>query len=74
MGILRAPPTPPPTLSERIDLLHAELEAWIDAKVAEEAKACKGFVPAVRIKHDLMGKVSWCLCSAAKYVEEKGVS
>lgn len=55
-------PLPMPQLNlDRVQALHDEIEAYIDHRVAEEAKACPG-VPAVRIKHDLMGRFGGCLC------------
>jgi hypothetical protein len=61
------PPTRPiqtPQLSlDRIKALHADIEAYIDRHVAEEAARCPG-VPAVRIKHDLMGRAGGCVCRA----------
>jgi len=60
MPALKPPPTPPLNL-DRIKALHADIEAYIDARVAEVAKACPG-VPAVRIKHDLMTRAGGCQC------------
>lgn len=62
----KSPPPPPatPSLEERIEKLHEDIEAYINAKVEAEAKECKGFVPAVRIYHDLMTKAGWCTCTA----------
>ena len=61
------PPTRPlpntPLSIDRVKALHADIEAYIDRRVAEEAKACPG-VPAVRIKHDLMGRAGGCVCRA----------
>jgi hypothetical protein len=62
MPALRPLPTPPLNL-DRIQALHDDIEAYIDRRVAEEAKACPG-VPAVRIKHDLMGRAGGCQCRA----------
>jgi len=62
MPALRAPPTPQLSI-DRIKALHDEIEAYIDKRIAEEAKACPG-VPAVRIKHDLMGRAGGCQCRA----------
>ena len=57
-------PLPMPQLSlDRVKALHADIEAYIDQRVAAEAKACPG-VPAVRIKHDLMGRAGGCVCRA----------
>lgn len=64
-------PLSTPQLSlDRIKALHDEIEAYIDARVAEEAKACPG-VPAVRIKHDLMGRAGGCVCRAFYQNTEK---
>jgi hypothetical protein len=53
-----------PQLSlDRVKALHDDIEAYIDRRVTEEAKACPG-VPAVRIKHDLMGRAGGCVCRA----------
>lgn len=41
MPALRAPPTPQLDL-DRIKALHADIDAFIDARVAQEAKACPG--------------------------------
>jgi len=55
---------PTPQLSpDRVKALHVDIETYIDHRVAEEAKACPG-VPAVRIKHDLMGRAGGCVCRA----------
>jgi hypothetical protein len=62
MPALRPMPTPQLNL-DRVQALHADIEAYIDRRVAEEAKACPG-VPAVRIKHDLMGRAGGCVCRA----------
>ena len=62
---------PPLNLPERIAALHQDIESYIDERVAEEAKACPG-VPAVRIKHDLMGRFDGCLCRA--YLRTEKVS
>jgi hypothetical protein len=62
MPALRPLPTPPLNI-DRIKALHEDIEAYIDRRVAEEAKACPG-VPAVRIKHDLMGRAGGCVCRA----------
>jgi hypothetical protein len=59
----------PLSLAERVEQLHAEIDALVDAHVEAEAKATPG-VPAVRIRHDLMTKMSWCRCEAAKHLEK----
>jgi hypothetical protein len=64
---------PPPTLPlniDRIKALHADIEAYIDARVAEEAAAVPG-VPAVRIRHDLMLRAGGCQCRAYFQNSEK---
>jgi hypothetical protein len=60
MPPVRPLPTPPLNI-DRVKALHDDIEAYIDRRVAEEAKACPG-VPAVRIHHDLMGRFGGCLC------------
>jgi hypothetical protein len=65
---LRPPPTP--LNLDRIKTLHDEIEAYIDARVAEEAKITPG-VPAVRIKHDLMVRAGGCQCRAFFQNSEK---
>ncbi len=59
---LKPPPIPQLNI-DRIKALHDDIEAYIDARVAEEAKAVPG-VPAVRIKHDLMVRAGGCQCRA----------
>jgi hypothetical protein len=56
----RPMPTPPLNI-DRVKALHDDIEAYIDAAVEKEARACPG-VPAVRIKHDLMGRFGGCFC------------
>lgn len=62
---------PPPVLTvDRITALHADIEAYIDARVAAEAATVPG-VPAVRIKHDLMVRAGGCQCRAFFLNSEK---
>jgi hypothetical protein len=70
MPPVRPLPTPQLDLG-RIEALHADIEAYIDRHVAKEAAACPG-VPAVRIKHDLMGRFNGCLCRG--YMKIEGAS
>lgn len=69
MPALRAPPMPQLNL-DRIKALHDDIEAYIDMRVAAEAKACPG-VPAVRIKHDIMTRAGGCQCRAFYLNSEK---
>jgi hypothetical protein len=56
----------PLDLVERIEKLHADIEAYIDAKVEAEAKDLRGAIPAVRLKHDLWVRGAWCHCAVLK--------
>jgi hypothetical protein len=65
MSKVPPPPTPAPLdLGERIEKLHEEIEAFIQVKVEEARKDAGGFVPAVRIYHDMQTKAGWCQCVA----------
>jgi hypothetical protein len=46
MAILKSPP-----LEERIEKLRAEIDAFIDARVAKEAKECPG-IPSPVLRSD----------------------
>lgn len=70
MAPVMKPPPAPLINIERIKALHADIEAYIDARVAEEAKTVPG-VPAVRIKHDLMTRAGGCQCRAFFQNSEK---
>ena len=54
-------------LDERVKSLRAELDAFIDAKVAEIKKTCEG-VPATFIRHSLTRGMA---CQCATYLEIK---
>jgi hypothetical protein len=69
MPPLRPPPAPPLNI-DRIKALHADIEAYIDKRIAEESKAVPG-VPAVRMKHDLMLRAGGCQCRAFYQNAEK---
>jgi hypothetical protein len=62
MAIIRTLP-----LDERIDNLRADLDAWIDARVAEEMKRCPG-VPAGVIRQTMTRGLG---CQCAAYLEIK---
>jgi len=64
MALIRTAP-----LDERIKTLRADLDAWIDARVAEEMKRCPG-VPAGVIRHTMTRGLG---CTCAAYLEIKRV-
>jgi hypothetical protein len=55
-------PAPRATLTERISAVHAEIESFIDAKVAELKKECPG-IPDESLRRDLT-RGDHCLCRA----------
>lgn len=67
---LKPPPAATLTLRERIDLLHADIEKYIDGLVEKEARSVPG-VPAVRIRHDLFVRAGFCSCAAVAQNPEK---
>jgi hypothetical protein len=50
-----------PTLKDRIELLRAEIDEFIDAKVAEEKRNCPG-VPEGVLRNILLARSGDCLC------------
>jgi hypothetical protein len=57
MAINRTPP-----LEERIQNIRADIDAFIDAKVADTAKECPG-VPAGVIRNVLTARAGACQCA-----------
>jgi hypothetical protein len=57
MAINRTPP-----LDERIQNVRADVDAFIDAKVAETAKQCPG-VPASVIRNGITARGGGCQCA-----------
>jgi hypothetical protein len=57
MAINRTPP-----LEERIQNISADIDAFIDARVAETAKECPG-VPAGVIRNGITARGGGCQCS-----------
>jgi hypothetical protein len=58
MAILKSPP-----LEERIEKLRAEIDAFIDARVAKEAKECPG-IPAPMLRQMATSGSGGCQCAA----------
>jgi hypothetical protein len=71
MGILKTAPPPPtkPSLSERIEALHAEIEALLDATV-EKARAGNASMlhPGVVRMTIVRGR---CLCAVGRELEKQ---
>jgi hypothetical protein len=63
MALTRTPP-----LDERIKNLQADVDAFIDARVAEQVKTCPG-VPATVLRNLLTARTGGCQCAA--YLEIK---
>jgi hypothetical protein len=57
MAITRTPP-----LEERIEKLRAEIDAFIDARVAKEAKECPG-IPSPVLRQMATARAAGCQCS-----------
>ncbi|MEH2534418.1 hypothetical protein V1277_006286 [Bradyrhizobium sp. AZCC 1588] len=58
MAITRTPP-----LEERIEKLRADIDAFIDTRIAKEAKDCPG-VPAVMLRQMATSGSGGCQCAA----------
>jgi hypothetical protein len=63
MAILKSPP-----LEERIEKLRAEIDAFIDARVAETKKGCPG-IPEAMLRRMATARAAGCQC--AQYLQLK---
>ena len=65
MAILKSPP-----LEERIEKLRADIDAFIDARVANEAKSCPG-VPVVMLRQMATSRSGACQCAAYLQIKQQ---
>ena len=65
MAILKSPP-----LEERIEKLRADIDAFIDARVATEAKECPG-VPVVMLRQMATSRSGACQCAAYLQIKQQ---
>jgi hypothetical protein len=66
----KAPPPPPtkPSLAEKVDFLHQEIEALLDATVEKQRAECRGLVhPGVIRQTIVRGR---CICALAGELEK----
>jgi hypothetical protein len=69
--MLKAKPLPEKPLAERIEELQAEIDAFIDSRVEQEAKNCVG-VPKLVLRNILTARSNGCQCQAYLDLEQQG--
>jgi hypothetical protein len=62
--------TPPPPLEDRIAVIRAEIDAFIDGKVEEERKRSNGALPPALIRQFLTAKAVGCPCRQYLKIKE----
>jgi hypothetical protein len=67
----KAKTLPEKPLAERIEQMQAEIDAYIDARVEEEAKNCVG-VPKLVLRNILTARSNGCQCQAFLNLEQQG--
>jgi hypothetical protein len=67
--MLKTKPEKP--LAERIEQLQAEIDAFIDARVEQEAKAVQG-VPKLVLRNILTSRSNGCQCQAYLNLGKQG--